>query len=250
MASKKANAQVQRELPGGFPLPASFSYIGVDEAGRGCLAGPVVAAAVFCPEGFEFSGTLAGLADSKTVSQAKREGLALALKASSLPWAVGVASAWEVDALNVLQATFRAMSRAAATLLARIQETQIQEPRLLLDGNQTIPPAVWKLESPERPLPRQQAVVKGDALVKGISAASILAKTERDNMMRELDQRFPGYDFSAHKGYGTKAHLEALQKCGPCPEHRRSFAGVPDGPEQTAESGLRQIQPALISGGF
>ncbi|MBI5780201.1 MAG: ribonuclease HII [Rhodocyclales bacterium] len=177
---------------------------GVDEAGRGPLAGPVVAAAVILPP----NASLPGLNDSKKLSPRRRERLAAEIRATALAWALAEASAAEIDAWNILRATLRAMARAVAALPLRPDE-------VLVDGNQA--PA---LEVPVR------AIVGGDALEPAIMAASILAKTHRDARLVALDARHPGYGFAQHKGYGTAAHLAALARLGPCPEHRRSFAPV------------------------
>jgi ribonuclease HII len=184
---------------------------GIDEAGRGCLAGPVVAGAVILPARCR----LPGLTDSKLLSPARREELAALIKARAVAWAVGAARSWEIDRLNVLQATFLAMRRAVAHLGVRPDV-------LLVDGNKTIPMVPPDIA--------QEAVVDGDLKVRCISAASILAKTFRDRMLVRLDLRWPGYGLAGHKGYGTAEHLEALRRLGPCGAHRRSFRGVlPDG---------------------
>ncbi len=177
---------------------------GVDEAGRGPLAGPVVAAAVILPPGT----SLSGLNDSKKLSPRQRERLAAEIRATALAWAVAEASAAEIDAWNILRSTLRAMARAVAALPLTPDE-------VLVDGNQA--PA---LEVPVR------TIIGGDALEPAIMAASILAKTHRDARLVALDARYPEYGFARHKGYGTAAHLAALARLGPCPEHRRSFAPV------------------------
>jgi len=177
---------------------------GVDEAGRGPLAGPVVAAAVILPPGT----SLSGLNDSKKLSPRQRERLAAEIRATALAWAVAEASAAEIDEWNILRATLRAMARAVAALPLTPDE-------VLVDGNQA--PA---LEVPVR------TIIGGDALEPAIMAASILAKTHRDARLVALEARHPGYGFARHKGYGTAAHLAALARLGPCPEHRRSFAPV------------------------
>lgn len=177
---------------------------GVDEAGRGPLAGPVVAAAVILPPGT----SLSGLNDSKKLSPRQRERLAAEIRATALAWAVSEASAAEIDAWNILRSTLRAMARAVAALPLTPDE-------VLVDGNQA--PA---LEVPVR------TIIGGDALEPAIMAASILAKTHRDARLVALEARHPGYGFARHKGYGTAAHLAALARLGPCPEHRRSFAPV------------------------
>ena len=182
---------------------------GVDEAGRGPLAGPVVAAAVV----LDASRPIVGLADSKTLTPLRREALAGEIRANSLAWALGWADAAEVDALNVLQATFLAMRRALLDLA-------VVPAHVIVDGNRC-PDLQGTL--PECSV---EAVVRGDATVASVSAASIIAKCARDEHMLELDQRYPGYGFSIHKGYPTVAHVEALRRLGPSPVHRLSFAPV------------------------
>jgi ribonuclease HII len=177
---------------------------GIDEAGRGPLAGPVVAAAVI----LDPSRPIPGLRDSKLLSPARREALAAAIRERSLAWAVAAAEVAEIDALNILEATLLAMRRACDGLAPAPDEA-------LVDGNR----------APTLPCP-VRAVVKGDRDVPAISAASILAKTVRDALLLELDRRYPEYGFAQHKGYGTASHLAALQAHGPCPAHRRSFAPV------------------------
>jgi ribonuclease HII len=177
---------------------------GVDEAGRGPLAGPVVAAAVI----LDPRQRIAGLADSKKLSPAKRERLFDEIRARALCCAVAEASVEEIDRLNILQATLLAMQRAVAGL-------RLRPNKVLVDGNRLPTLAV-----------AAEAVVHGDALVAAISAASILAKVRRDRWCVEVDRHWPQYGFAAHKGYGTAAHLAALQRLGPCELHRRSFAPV------------------------
>lgn len=179
---------------------------GVDEAGRGPLAGPVVAAAVI----LDSARPISGLADSKKLTAPRRERLALEIREKALAWAIAAATAEEIDALNILQATLLAMQRAVAGLAMMPAE-------VLIDGNRC--PA---LDVPAR------AIVRGDATVAEISAASILAKTARDAGMRVLHEQYPQYGFARHMGYGTAAHLAALRVHGPCPVHRRSFAPVRD----------------------
>jgi len=183
---------------------------GVDEAGRGPLAGPVVAAAVV----LDPARTIPGLADSKTLSEARRLALAERIRAEALAFAVIHVEADEIDRVNILQATMAAMARAVGAL----------EPAplmALIDGNRCPLLAV-----PAR------AIVGGDATEPAISAASVLAKVSRDERMRVLDGVHPGYGFAAHKGYGTRAHLDALRRLGPCLIHRRSFAPVRAAAEQ------------------
>lgn len=178
---------------------------GVDEAGRGALAGPVHAGAVILPAGV----LLRGLDDSKALLPEVREALAPRIRARAEAWGVGSASAAEIDELGIAAASFLAMRRALARLAGG-------PPDLVLVDGFPIP----GLDLPQR------AVVKGDATVACISAASVLAKTARDAELRALDLRHPWYGFAAHKGYGSAAHLEALRRHGPSPDHRLTFAGV------------------------
>ena len=184
---------------------------GVDEAGRGPLAGPVVVSAVV----LDPARPIAGLDDSKRLSARRRESLAEQIRASALGWSVIEVEADEIDRLNILQATLTGMRRAVEALSIRIDE-------VLIDGNRV--PAGLALPA--------RAVVGGDALQPAISAASILAKTVRDARLVELDSQFPGYGFAVHKGYPTPAHLQALRQLGPCAAHRRSFAPVRNCPIQ------------------
>jgi ribonuclease HII len=177
---------------------------GVDEAGRGPLAGPVVAAAVI----LDPARPIAGLADSKKLSAARREQLAGEIRDKALAWGLGRAEVAEIDRINILQASLLAMRRA-------VENLSIRPERALVDGNRC-PPLACPC----------QAIVKGDATVPAISAASILAKVARDAELCELHDRYPHYGFAQHKGYPTAAHREALRRHGPCPEHRRSFAPV------------------------
>jgi ribonuclease HII len=177
---------------------------GVDEAGRGPLAGPVYAAAVILdPE-----RPIAGLADSKTLSPRRREWLAGQIRARALAWSVEPAGVEEIDRVNILHATMAAMARA-------VERLSVTPGEVLVDGNR-LPP----LRLPAR------AIVRGDALEPAISAASILAKTARDAHMLQLHEMFPDYGFDRHKGYPTAGHLAALARLGPTPQHRRSFAPV------------------------
>ncbi len=177
---------------------------GVDEAGRGPLAGPVVAAAVILDD----LHPIRGLADSKQLSARKRDSLYDEIRAKALCCAVGQASVQEIDEFNILQATLLAMRRAVDGL-------RLAPKLVLVDGNR-LPPLPMRAE----------AVVKGDTLVAAISAASILAKVTRDRWCVEVDQRYPAYGFARHKGYGTALHLAALHAHGACPEHRTSFRPV------------------------
>ncbi|BCL75189.1 ribonuclease HII [Jeongeupia sp. HS-3] len=178
---------------------------GVDEAGRGPLAGSVYAAAVILPA----DHGIVGLNDSKKLSEKKREHLFPLIQEKAIAWAIASASAAEIDEINILQATFLAMCRAIESLPVAAASAQI-------DGNR-VPP---RLAIPA------EAIVQGDAKVESIAAASILAKVARDREAVLLDARYPGYGLAKHKGYPTAAHLEALQRLGPTPEHRRSFAPV------------------------
>jgi ribonuclease HII len=182
---------------------------GVDEAGRGPLAGPVVAAAVI----LDPRRRIRGLADSKTLCASERERLALLIRARALAWAIGWADRDEIDCLNIFQATMLAMRRALLAL--PVPPTHVR-----VDGNRC--PCIADL-----PLPcTLEAIVAGDARVAAISAASILAKTHRDALMVALDACYPGFALAAHKGYGTPAHLSALRSLPPSAQHRRSFAPV------------------------
>lgn len=192
-----------------------FSCIaGIDEAGRGPLAGPVVAAAVILPVDFHLD-LLPGLDDSKLLSAGQREQLAPLIRELALGWAIRSVGADRIDETNILAASHEAMFAAAASLAP-------QPDFLLVDGNQPIPNCSI----------RQKTIVKGDGLSASIAAASILAKTERDRLMVQLDCSYPDYGFAGHKGYGTKAHLEAIKRFGPCPIHRKSFR-----PLRTASKG-------------
>ncbi|WP_455250486.1 ribonuclease HII [Porphyromonas sp.] len=188
-------------------LRAHFSPLGImecgcDEAGRGCLAGPVVAAAVILPE--RFAHPL--LNDSKQLTETQRELLRPIIEAEALSWGIGVCSPEEIDQLNILQASITAMHRA-------IDQLVLSPELLLIDGNRF------------RPYPGipHECIVKGDATYRSIAAASILAKTERDRLMLELAQLYPGYGFAEHKGYPTPQHRAALAELGPSPVHRLSF---------------------------
>ncbi|MFN3296921.1 ribonuclease HII [Caldimonas sp.] len=177
---------------------------GVDEAGRGPLAGPVVAAAVILDD----LQPVAGLADSKQLTASRRERLYDEIRAKALCCCIALASPEEIDQLNILQATMLAMRRAVDGL-------RLKPARVLVDGNRL---PVLKVPA--------EAVVKGDAKVPAISAASILAKVYRDRLCQALHEAHPQYGFATHKGYPTPEHLAALREHGPCPEHRRSFAPV------------------------
>jgi ribonuclease HII len=184
---------------------AGFALVaGVDEVGMGPLAGPVIAAAVVLPTDISIDG----VADSKKVPKAKRESLAELLAATALGVGIGMVDVDEIDAINIYQAGLLAMRRAVAAL-------PVVPHHLLIDSRRI----------PECEI-QQTCVDDGDATVYSIAAASIVAKVHRDRLMRELDERYPGYGFAAHAGYATAAHLSALKSLGPSPVHRRSFAPV------------------------
>ncbi|MBI2747738.1 MAG: ribonuclease HII [Burkholderiales bacterium] len=177
---------------------------GVDEAGRGPLAGPVVAAAVILDD----LNPIQGLADSKKLTAARREKLYDEIRAKALCCSIAEASVEEIDTLNILQATLLAMRRA-------VEGLRLKPAKVLVDGNRL--PVLDVLA---------EAIIKGDATVPAISAASILAKVHRDRWCAEYDREFPQYGFAAHKGYGTAEHLAALRAHGACPQHRKTFAPV------------------------
>lgn len=185
---------------------------GVDEAGRGPLAGAVYAAAVILnPE-----KPILGLADSKKLSEKKRDALAIEIKKNALAWAIASSSVEEIDSINILQASLLAMKRAIESMLTQFELTSdINEILVQVDGN----------KCPKISLPCE-AIVQGDSKVQAISAASILAKTARDAELYLLDQQYPMYGFAQHKGYPTKAHMALLQQHGISPVHRRSYAPV------------------------
>lgn len=174
---------------------------GIDEAGRGPLAGPVAAGAVILPK----DCTLLYLNDSKKLSEKRREELFVQIKEQAVAWCVGIVGPERIDEINILQATYEAMRQAVAGLGVK--------PDLLLNDAVEIP-GMDIMQVP---------IIKGDAKSVSIAAASILAKVTRDHMMVEYDQLFPDYGFAKHKGYGTAAHIQAIQELGPCPIHRRSF---------------------------
>ena len=176
---------------------------GIDEAGRGPLAGPVAAGAVILPADHD----LLYLNDSKKVTPKRRDALYDEIRKEAVSWSVILVDPARIDEINILQATYEAMREAVASLAVR--------PQLLLNDAVTIPGT----DLPQIP------VIKGDAKCLSIAAASILAKVTRDRYMIEMDEKYPGYGFASHKGYGTREHIEAIRKLGPCPIHRRSFIG-------------------------
>jgi len=191
------NETASRTLGRGLP----FSACGIDEAGRGPLAGPVAAAAVILPP----DRNIPFLNDSKKLSPKKREELFDIIRAEAVAFSVTLIDAQRIDEINILQATYEAMRQAVSGLQMR--------PDVLVNDAVTIP----GIDLP------QAAVVKGDAKCISVAAASILAKVTRDRLMEEYDALYPGYGFAKHKGYGTAAHIEAIRTLGPCPIHRRSF---------------------------
>ena len=238
---------------------SGIAHIGVDEAGRGCLAGPVVAAAVLFPPGFDCGAELPGLGDSKKLTEAKRDALAVLIRERCAACGVGLSWQDEIDGVNIRNATFRAMTRAVFGLVAALEEREAapggELPLLVIDGNAVIPGAQWEFCAGAEPngagawerladvaparvpvrlpaLPGQRAVVDGDALVPAVSAASVLAKTARDSLLVRLDAIVPGYGFARHKGYGTREHLKAIRTMGPSEFHRKTFRGVRPEEEQ------------------
>lgn len=181
------------------------THAGVDEAGRGCLVGSVFAAAVILPQHYD----LPNLTDSKKLSEKKRDTLAIAIKQQATAWCIASASPEEIQQYNILHAALLAMKRT-------IQGLNVQPEKVWIDGNR-IPPELG-IDA--------EAIVQGDSKIASISAASILAKTARDAEMYELAKHYPQYGFEKHKGYGTKAHLAALEKYGVLPEHRADFSPI------------------------
>jgi ribonuclease HII len=177
---------------------------GVDEVGRGPLAGPVVAAVILDP-----AAPIDGLRDSKLLTPRQRERLALLIRRQALAWGIGRTGPGLIDAEDILRATWRAMRLA-------LDRLPVPPGLVLVDGHLRVPGIAWP----------QRAIVKGDRRSASIAAASILAKVARDALMVRADRRYPGYGFRRHKGYATATHLEALARLGPCPLHRRSFRGV------------------------
>ena len=245
--------KVKRLSPAELPHLLAFPHIGVDEAGRGALAGPVVAGAAFFPPNFDFAHHLPGLDDSKKLTEQKRLQLYPLVRHHALAFGLGLAWPLEIDAVNIVNATMRAMSRAIDMLLSHLPQTA-PLPALYVDGNLPLRETEWRsallASRPYRhrpylpaglcphaspgslcptfrpipfPFPSQKAIIGGDSLVPAIAAASILAKVWRDTLMLRLAPRFPLYDLGKHKGYGTKAHTDAIIKNGPTSLHRVSF---------------------------
>lgn len=189
------------EIENGYFADGVKVICGVDEAGRGPLAGPVCAAAVILPANLE----IPGLTDSKKLTDKKRRELFPVIKESAIAYGIGFATEQEIDEINILQATFLAMQRA-------LDQLQVKPDLALIDGNR----------EKDFGIP-VKTVVKGDSLSANIAAASVLAKVTRDDLMVEMAEKYPEYGFAIHKGYGTKAHYAALTEHGPCPAHRMSF---------------------------
>jgi ribonuclease HII len=189
----------------------AYTVIGVDEAGRGPLAGPVVAGAAILPQG----AVLPGVNDSKQLSEKKREAAYAAIMQTAVAWGVGVVDHQRIDSINIRNATFEAMAAAvqAALQMAAERGAAVDRPCLLIDGNALVP--AWTSE--------QRWVIGGDRKVLSIAAGSILAKVTRDRMMVEYDRLYPEYGFARHKGYAAREHFEALDRQGPCPIHRITF---------------------------
>jgi ribonuclease HII len=199
---------------------------GLDEVGRGPLAGPVVAAAVILPRGFVHPG----IKDSKLLSASQREKLAPIIKQNAVSWSLGIVEAEEIDRINIFNASFVAMAKALQCLTPAPDQ-------ILVDGKQMIPPEMFPTNKTfGAALPRQKSVIKGDRLCLVIAAASIVAKVTRDEIMVQLDQSYPEYGFAVHKGYASPSHLDALRRLGPSPVHRRSFQPVRDACVETAGS--------------
>ena len=201
--NQKENKISLFEFDKGFHNKGLSFVSGIDEAGRGPLAGPVVAAAVILPKDIFIDG----VNDSKKLTEKKRNVLFEEIKQKAFSYGIGIVDAKKIDEINILQATFLAMRKA-------LEQLSVKPDLVLVDGNHIIP----NLQN------KQQAIVSGDAKSACIACASILAKVTRDNMMYEYAKQYPQYNFQKHKGYGTKAHLEAITKYGPCPIHRMTFA--------------------------
>jgi len=215
-----------------MPIETSFEFetmfwdqgmlhvAGVDEVGAGCLAGPVVTAAVVLPQDV----SIKKIRDSKTLSPIQREKIAMEIKEVAVGWAIGLATPAEIDEINIRQADFLAMRRA-------LENLKMEYSAVLSDGF-----AIPGLACP------QQAVIKGDQKSKSIAAASIIAKVYRDALMVEYEKEFPGYGFAQHKGYGTAVHCEALKTLGPCSIHRQSYAPVKEAQVRLCEAAQRRAE--------
>jgi ribonuclease HII len=233
LLAKREKAMDNRQIPLSqdftYPVPLGlieeqtysrgFKCIaGLDEVGRGPLAGPVVAAAVVLPRGFSHPD----IKDSKLLTASQRERLVPVIEQNAVAWGLGVVDVEEIDRINILKASLLAMSKALLVL-------QATPDCLLIDGKQKIPGEFFRLKRTSAKVrPQQRTIIKGDQLCFSIAAASILAKVARDAMMVELDRSYPEYGFASHKGYTCIAHLQALRRFGPSPVHRKSFKPVRD----------------------
>jgi ribonuclease HII len=210
-------------VPLGFIEEQTYSrgfkcIAGLDEVGRGPLAGPVVAAAVVLPRGFSHPD----IRDSKLLTASQRERLVPVIEQSAVAWGLGVVDVEEIDRINILKASLLAMGKA-------LRDLQATPDCLLIDGKQKIPGEFFRPKKTSAKVrPQQRTIIKGDQLCFSIAAASILAKVARDAMMVGLDKNYPEYGFASHKGYTCVAHLEALRRFGPSPVHRKSFKPVRD----------------------
>lgn len=213
LAAERERLEKMREYE--HKYSSCSSICGIDEAGRGPFAGPVVAGAVILPADCE----ILYLNDSKKLSEKRREELFAEIKEKAVAWSVGMADAGEIDQINILQATYKAMQKAVAGLKVA--------PDLLLNDAVIIPDITIQ----------QIKIIKGDAKSVSIAAASILAKVSRDHLMAEYDALYPEYGFARHKGYGTAEHIAALRKYGPCPIHRKTFISKYSGEAEGTEIG-------------
>jgi ribonuclease HII len=205
---------------------------GLDEVGRGPLAGPVVAAAVVFRRGFSHPD----IKDSKLLSASQREKLVPIIRRQAMGWGIGVVEVEEIDRINILNASLQAMVQALA-------ELRPPPDCLLIDGNRMIPGKLFDGKEAFRVRPHQKTIIKGDQLCVSIAAASIIAKVTRDALMVKLDEQYPEYGFARHKGYSSVAHLEALRRYGPSPVHRRSFKPVRDLCSDTPDAALTLFPP-------
>ena len=217
MARTRKKSVIEQGLLFAAPLTQEALTAGADEAGRGCLAGPVVAGAVIFPDGFD----LMGLDDSKVLKVYERDRLAAEIRQLAVGWGIGLAWMDEIARINILQASLMAMTRAVAAMRIRMKAQGPVPARLLNDGTQIVPPLYFRKFG--IPAPEQEAVVDGDALVPAISAASILAKTFRDDYMLRLAEEYPMYGWAKNKGYPTRDHREAIARHGLSPYHRLTF---------------------------
>lgn len=223
--TKSAKPNLEQLGPFAWQVLSPSPVIGLDEVGRGCLAGPVYAAAVIVPPHAIARLAEAGVTDSKLVSEKKRGGLADLIRETCY-FGLGSASNEEIDEINILQATFLSMKRALVDLEARFGQSA---GHLLIDGNQKIPFRGLPFERPEfqkwAAFP-QTTLIKGDSRALPIAAASIVAKVTRDRLMIAADEEYPVYGFKGHKGYAAAVHRKAIEEYGPTPIHRKTFGGV------------------------